>query len=434
MVHEVLSQASQVGMTEASAPLMKSGAWFDANAGRVQWAPWELAKLAHYVFNQDVTVAQASFVASVRDNQGASVSELVYALALLQHHREMPWHRCHREVPAAVEVESQMEKRLVSLLENLSLDKVSFKSDDFSREAVGFVPARSVLLGDTSLVLRHMKEPPVALIKKIERRLLDDLEEGRLWSPLDAALVIHALKPTIIADLEAEKDSKTKPVQVVDAKGKALGMAEPIAAGYLGSFAAADLAGKDLSKIEIRVPAENLTFVGDLTVTTPFSDVQQGGQGVSITRTLLRVVPGGVEALAPDASLALGDVIVSKLVVKRDEGTGWWTNRSPSDWFVIEDGIPALAEGIDDDRTYLADAKLVSRDATWWSEVKETLRYPDRTERVTRLGTGATMTSYSVWRVAYQGEAVIPPARVVNMYLKGLEGNTTSQRVRVGVP
>jgi hypothetical protein len=45
-----------------------------------------------------------------------------------------------------------------------------------------------------------------------------------------------------------------------------------------------------------------------------------------------------------------------------------------------------------------------------------------------------TGSSYSVWRVAYQGEAVISPARVVNMYLKGLEGNTALQRVRVGVP
>ncbi len=430
MAHEVLSQAADLQIHQASAPLMRSSGWFDTHAGRVRWAPWQLAKLAKYISHTDVTSAQASFVVSVGKKESPTLSDLVYGLALLQHHKEMPWHGFFKKIPNASGVEAHIQKKLTALLGKLALDQVLFQPEEFSSEALGFLPSRSVLLGDTLLVLRQMKDPPAALIKKVERRLLDDLAEGRLWSPLDAALVINALKPALLEDLRAGSESSASPAEVLDAKGNVLGMVQPIAAGYAGTFTASDLVGKDLSEIKIAAPAQDLTLVADLTVATPFKEVSQNAHGVSITRTLLKLVPGGAETLSPEATLSVGDVVVSKLEVKRAQENGWWTNRSPSDWFVIQDGIPSIAEGVDDDRAYLADADLVTPDATWWSEIKETLRFPDRTERVTRLGEGGVMTSYSVWRIAYQGEAVIPPARVFNMYLKGLEGNTASQRVR----
>lgn len=430
MVHEVLSQASQLEVVEASAPLMKSHAWFDAQAGSVQWAPWQLVKLAQYVSAPSLTSAQASFVVSVSTKANPTLAELVYALSLLQHYESMSWHGFFKEVPHAAQTKASMERALVTLLGTLALEGIAFRPEDFSTEALGFSPSRAVLIGDTILVLRKMKVPPLALAQKLERRLLDDLGEGLLWSPLDVALVVNALKPAILADLQEHDASKSDSAEVRDAQGSVIGIAQPIVAGYSARFDAASLVGKDLSQVTIVAPAADLTLVGDLALSTPYEEITPRENGVSISRTLLRITPYGTEVIWPDTTLSMGDVVISKLEVSRPQKEGWWSSRSPSDWFVVQDGIPSTAEGVDDDRTLLADAKLVSSNSTWWSDVKETLRYPDRTERVTRLRPGGSIESYSVWRIAYKGVAVIPPARVFNMYLKGLEGNTSSVRVR----
>ncbi len=430
MVHEVLSQASQLEVEQVNAPLTKSSAWFDAHVAKVNWAPWQLAKLAQYVSDVDLTNAQASFVVSVNKKINPTLADLVYGLSLLQHYETMSWHRFFNEVPDAANVKVALERSLVSLLGTLALDGVAFRAEDFSSESLGFSPSRSVLIGDTILALRKMQSPPAALVKKLERRLLDDLGEGRIWSPLDAALVINALKPAILADLQEHAGSKAEAVEIHDAQGKVIGTAQPIAAGYAANLDAGSLEGKDLSQVTLRATAADLTVVGDLTLTTPYAEIVAQGHGVSIARTLLRVTPHGTEVVSPETTLSVGDVVVSKLEVSRPSSEGWWSSRSPSEWFVVQEGIPAIAEGVDDDQTMLADAKVVAANSTLWSDVKETLRYPDRTERVVRLGMGGSLTTYSVWRISYEGEAVAPPARVFNMYLKGLEGHTSSVGVR----
>jgi uncharacterized protein YfaS (alpha-2-macroglobulin family) len=430
MVHEVLSQASQLEVEQARAPLMKSSSWFDTQSGKVQWAPWQLVKVAQYDSGPTATSAQASFVVSVSNKASPTLAELVYALGLLQHYKGMSWHGFSKEVPQADRIKASMERSLVAFLGTHALEGIALRPEEFSAEALGFSPSRSVLIGDTILVLRKMKVPPLALIKKLERRLLDDIGEGRLWSPLDAALVINALKPSILADLQEHAESRPSSVEVRDAQGSVIGVAQPIAAGFSARFDAESLKGKDLSQVTVGAPPADLTVVGDLTLSTPYAEISPRETGVSIARTLLRIKPLGTEVVSAGTTLTIGDVVVSKLEVSRPEREGWWSSRSPSDWFVVQDGIPSVAEGIDDDKTFLADANLVPPNSTWWSEVKETLRYPERTERVIRLGAGGTMTSYSVWRIAYEGGAVIPPARVFNMYLKGQEGNTASVRVR----
>jgi hypothetical protein len=429
MVHEVLSQASELGVEAANVLLSKSGQWFNEHTKDITWTPWQLVKLIKYGSDPELTSKLVSFIASTNTKTNAPLEELVYALVILQHHREMPWHRLFQELPNAQQIEGSLERSLVTFLGSHSLEQIGFEAHQFSGESLGFSPSRTVLLGDTLLAVRQMKDPPTALVEKLERRLLDDIGEGRVWSPLDAALVINALRPTILNELGEQGAVAPNPVEVRDATGTLIGMAKPILAGYAATFDRLNLDGKDMRQISIQAPARDLTVVADLTVSTPYSDVVQQTHGVSITRTLLRVTPSGTEVLSPNSDLSVGDIVISKLEVSRPEGKGWWTNRSPSDWFVIKDGIPSIAEGIDDDRTILADANLIAQNSTWWSEVKETLRYPDRTERTVRLAQGGSMTSYSAWTVTYQGTAVLPPAQIVNMYLKGLEGNTASGRV-----
>jgi uncharacterized protein YfaS (alpha-2-macroglobulin family) len=118
-------------------------------------------------------------------------------------------------------------------------------------------------------------------------------------------------------------------------------------------------------------------------------------------------------------------VVVSQVVVERAYNASRFVGGdfSPSNFVVVEDGVPSIAEAIDDDRPYLADAGIQRDDDSYWAQVKETQRRPDRTVRVVNLGPGATFTVYQVWRVGFGGTASLPPPRAYDMYDDAIAGN-----------
>jgi hypothetical protein len=102
----------------------------------------------------------------------------------------------------------------------------------------------------------------------------------------------------------------------------------------------------------------------------------------------------------------------------------------PSRFLVVEDGVPSFAQALDEDETYLADAKIQPKDESYWSSIKETRRYPERTARIANLLPGDELKIYQVWRVTFAGKAAIPPARAFDMYDESLQGNTEAQRAQ----
>jgi len=163
----------------------------------------------------------------------------------------------------------------------------------------------------------------------------------------------------------------------------------------------------------------------------PFAATRPTANGLRVQRVLLRIDGHRASPILPGATLARGDVVVSGILVERTvpDSTAGSYDASPSDFVVVEDGIPSIAEPIEDDRTYLADAGVQPDDDSYWATVKETQRHPDRTTRVIALKPGASMTVYQVWRAAFTGRASIPPSRAFDMYDDGIAGNSEALEI-----
>jgi len=127
--------------------------------------------------------------------------------------------------------------------------------------------------------------------------------------------------------------------------------------------------------------------------------------------------------------LHVGDIIISELKVRQHRATD--ARRIPSQFLVIEDGVPSLGQGLEEDKTFLADAGLEAKDSTFWSSIQETQRYPEKTVRIVKLLPGADMKIYQVWRAAFKGRATVPPARAFDMYDDSLQGNSMAKSIEV---
>ena len=67
---------------------------------------------------------------------------------------------------------------------------------------------------------------------------------------------------------------------------------------------------------------------------------------------------------------------MSEVRVRRDPATD--AGFIPSQFLVVEDGMPSFAQAIDEDENHLADAGIQPRDDSYWNLIKETQRYPGK--------------------------------------------------------
>ena len=70
---------------------------------------------------------------------------------------------------------------------------------------------------------------------------------------------------------------------------------------------------------------------------------------MSLERRLLKITPTGTMELYRGEPLHIGDVVISEMTLTR-EGMKWHRSLASS-FVVVEDGIPSVAQGIEDDRT-----------------------------------------------------------------------------------
>jgi uncharacterized protein YfaS (alpha-2-macroglobulin family) len=166
-----------------------------------------------------------------------------------------------------------------------------------------------------------------------------------------------------------------------------------------------------------------------ITANVPFEAVESKSDGVTIQRKFMRITATGKEMLDLSRPLQKGDIVISEISLKRDSVRD--ARSVQSQFLVVEDGIPSLAQAIDDDRTYLADAGIQADVDDYWASVKQTQRYPERTVRIAKVLPEGDMKVYQVWRVAFTGKATIPPAHAFDMYDESIRGNTGAQAVQV---
>jgi len=119
--------------------------------------------------------------------------------------------------------------------------------------------------------------------------------------------------------------------------------------------------------------------------------------------------------------------VVSEVKVRRDKQD---LKTVPSRFVVVEDGIPSLGRAVDEDAAYLADGGIRPPEESYWANIKETQRHPDKTVRVAQVLPTGELILYQVWQVAFSGRATVPPARAYDMYDESIQGNTEAQSVR----
>jgi len=391
-----------------------------------------LSRLAEVRVYPEPWAAQVEFIEALRANPDPAVIDLVYGLRIFAAARERDWGRFavrYKNTPVKEELADKLREKLEKL-EPADFEKLAGENTG-SLQALGFgfgapylVSAALGTLDDNGLLTPDLE-------KKLKRILLLCLKNGRWGSTFDTAQVI--LNCRTVLDREAaafatEREAKSRTILVRGNDGKELGVLKPIPTGYFGSFRdPAPLENLSLLSLEGARDDEipSATVVADI----PFTAVQPQSRGITIERTLFRIVPAGSEILDLSRPLKRGDLVVSEVRVSRPRVGIPGSN--PGNFIVVEDGVPSLAQAVAEDEKNLADAKLQPSDDTYWSTIKETQRHPDRTVRIAEIRPGGEMKIYQVWQAGFSGKVSIPPARVFDMYDEDLWANTGAMELLV---
>lgn len=370
---------------------------------------------------------QADFVEKVVANVHAGADELVAAVRIVKAYENQNWHSFNHQFKDRPQLKSDLVKRLQLALD--ALDPASYqqqRGELYNRLGFGFgLPS---LISAGLGTLNDAQALPPALEAKLKRGLLQTQQNGYWQSTYDTAQVIFNSRELLTKEAAAAAKQNARSITVSSKDGFGLGALQRIPGGYLGAF---NRFGDSPDLSELHLAELNADEVASATVSVevPYQAVAARVAGLEVQRNFRRITAKGSELIDMSQTLKPGDVVVSEVRVKRSADTG---RPAPgSEFVVIEDGIPSLAEGQENDETYLADAKIQPKDDSYWANIKETQRYPDRIVRVAKLQAGGELTLYQVWRVARAGSAAIPPASGFDMYNEAVQGNSLAGRVSV---
>jgi uncharacterized protein YfaS (alpha-2-macroglobulin family) len=370
---------------------------------------------------------QAAFVKQVLAAKPASIADLVDALRIVRAYEAQNWHSFHQEFKDQPAPKPELVKRLQLSLDQFDPDQPLPQSPAYDQLGFGFgLPS---LVSSGMGALNAAQALPPALEAKLKKLLLRSQKNGYWLSTYDTAQVIFNSREILSREAEAAaKDEKAgaRKLVAIARDGAQLGQLKPMPGGYLGIFTKFNET-VDLGEIRIQgikpdeVPASTVTTV------LPYGAVTAKAAGLEIERSFRRIVGQGSEPLDLAQPLKPGEMVVSEVHVKRPMDQ---THRfGPSQFVVIEDGIPALAEGREADQTDLADAQIQPKEDSYWGSIKETQRYPDRIVRIAKIEPGGEFRLYQVWRVARAGTASIPPARTYDMYDEAIRANTAAGKL-----
>ncbi|MDD1621292.1 MAG: MG2 domain-containing protein [Methylococcaceae bacterium] len=370
---------------------------------------------------------QADFVAKVAGDANAGTADLVAALRIFMAYEKQSWHSFNQQFKDQPQLKTNLAKRLQQALE--AIDPANYQQNRGELyKQLGFGFGLPSLISSGLGTLNDAQALPPELETKLKRWLLQTQKNGYWTSTYDTAQVIFNSRELLSKEAATAGKQKARTLTASTKNGFALGNLARIPGGYLGNFSQFG-DSPDLS--EIRIGELNADEIASATVAVevPYQAVAARAAGLDVQRSFRRITAKGSELFDMSQALKPGDVVVSEVRVKRTADAG---RPAPgSEFVVIEDGIPSLAEGQENDQTYLADAKIQPKEDSYWANIKETQRFPDRIVRVAKLQPQGELTLYQVWRVTRPGNAAIPPATGFDMYNEAVQGNTSSARVSV---
>jgi hypothetical protein len=372
---------------------------------------------------------EIAYVETLQNESNPALLNLIYGLRLFAAHKDQSWNRFNEHFKDTT-VKADLIGRLQKALGQLE-DGRQPAGDDQLFDALGFGFGFPSLVSSAMGVLDTLNALSREAETTCKRALLSHMKNGYWISTFDSAQVIFNTRGILNREAIAfakEREAKTRKVLARNNEGKALGELTRIPSGFIGTFTDAGPPAL-LSRIHVEGlgPAEFAS--SSIAANVPYQAIETTSNGVTVSRKFMRVTPSGHETLDPAQPLRQGDIVISEISLKRGPRQG--AGSVQSRFLVVEDGIPSLAEAVDDDRTYLADAKIQADDNDYWAAVKETRRYPERTVRIAKVEPDGEMKIYQVWRAAFKGMATVPPARAFDMYDESIRGNTKAQGLRV---
>lgn len=386
-------------------------------------SPYELSRLAEIGAPVQPWEEQIAFVKRLAETSAPSPMHLIYGLRLFQAYKDQDWNRFNQAFKNSKAREKLISKLKESLLPVESLNQRLLQGRDqqfLDRLGFGYGPASIVSAALGILDDQNVLSPELKM--QLSRILLADMKNGYWTSTFDTAQVIFAARGVLAKEAAAasgERSSRTLAVFRQD--GRLLGSLARIPMGFTGVFANPGIPG-DLAEIRIEGLLPDEIVYSQMAADVPFEAVQPANSGIAVARKLFRVTPSGHEEFQPGTLLHKGDTLVSEVTLKRHAASA---NGFPQSRFVVvEDGVPSFALTIDNDESLLADAKLKPAAPNYWSSIKETERYPDKTIRIAEIVPGGEMQIYQIWQIAFSGAAALPPALAFDMYDESVRGNT----------
>lgn len=370
---------------------------------------------------------QADFVNQVSGDNEAKAKDLIAALRIVLAYENRKWHSFNQQFKDKPELKTELIKRLQQTM--AAIDPATYQGDQDELYAqLGFGFGLPSFISSGLGTLDAAQALPTALENKLKTLLLQSQKNGYWHSTYDTAQVIFNSREILSKEADAARNKKPGTRTVTTADGLKLGELTGIPGGYLGHFKQlANIPG--LKQIHINELQNDEVASATLAVELPYHSVTARAAGLEVLRSFKRITAKGSEQIDLSQPLNIGDVVISEVRVKRNTNVGRIV--AGSEYVVIEDGIPSLAEGQENDQNYLADAGIQAKPDSYWANIKETLRYPDRIVRVAKLQAGGELSLYQVWRVNRPGVAAIPAASGFDMYNEAVQGNSLPSKVRV---
>ncbi|WGL61145.1 MG2 domain-containing protein [Pigmentibacter sp. JX0631] len=259
-----------------------------------------------------------------------------------------------------------------------------------------------------------------------KNRLIETLNENgySFGSTFNTAQVIINLKDVVKNEVKMFKKLSTSSINIKGTDNETILKLTPTLGGFSGNLKNL----KSDKSINTLVP-ENLpngfSLLASAKAFVPMNDIKEMDNGIKIKKEFLKYNEKKKEVQKINLSeLKIGDIVLVKLTIKRSKLNN---NRNiHSNFLVVEDLIPSIAEGVDNDDIYLSDFKIKT------DAILETKRYPEKIVRVLELPSNEndSLEIYNVWNVRFSGMSSIPATKATDMYNDNIFGLSSSFEVK----
>ncbi len=268
------------------------------------------------------------------------------------------------------------------------------------------------------------------LLKDFTQSLLSEAGD----STYNAGRAILALRPFFKDELARNTEGTWEQVQIKTSKGQSLGVFKPMVGGALLRLAMDGPAPQGLNDLDVKdLPTDTLAISSIVRAYVPYKTLEAGDTGIQVERFLYKIDSGKAKPLTDKTiKLQVGDIVASVVRVKRVKPKQW--ELDPSAMIVIQDNIPSLFQATEEEKSLLAGVDIPELTAESKNfQTLQTLRFPDRIERIVRAGwwSDRPLSAVSVWRVAFRGQGVLPAASSFDMYAESVRGHTKAGEVEV---